>query len=115
MKVDFRKFIRENVIFRNEYETMFLFKINGKMTIISNHPYIEMGLKRDKWIWPLTVNTGYLPSSFYENHKFNKIVLDCMPVDELKAFLVSFIKQAKENKAKDIKWYNPNLIKLMKD
>ena len=104
MKVDFRKFIRENVIFRNEYETMFLFKINGKLIIISNHPYIEMGLKRDKWIYPLTINTGYLPETFYENHKFNKIVLDCMPVDELKAFLVSFIKQAKENKNKDSKW-----------
>ena len=101
MKVDFRKFIRDNVIFRNEYETMFLLKINGKMTIISNHPYIEMGLKRDKWIYPLTINTGYLPETFYEKHEFNKIVLDCLPVEELKAFLVSFIKQAKENNSKD--------------
>ena len=100
MKVDFRKFIRENVIFRNEYETMYLFKINGKMTIISNHPYIEMGLKRDKWIYPLTINTGYLPETFYENHELEEIVLDRMPVDELKAFLVSFIKQAKENNLK---------------
>ena len=98
MEVNFRKFIRDNAIFRNEYETMFLFMINGKRIIISNHPYVEMGLKRDKWIWPLTINTGYLPESFYKKHKFTEIVLDCMPAEELKAFLISFIKQTKENK-----------------
>ena len=47
-----------------------------------------------------TFNTIRSATAFYENNKFNKIVLDCMPVEELKAFLVSFIKQAKE---KDIK------------
>ena len=73
MEVNFRKFIRENVIFANETMDSFLFQINNKKYLLSWNLSYYKALKENKWINPITNDKNFLPESFYKNYDFNLI------------------------------------------